>query len=67
MQIYLAYHPDLRALSVTTEDTAKQHYLDKARVDSNSMQFVLSTQPAAATTTSDMLLEASELKQLMHS
>lgn len=30
-QIYLAYHPELHALGVTTEDAAKQHYLDKGR------------------------------------
>eukprot|EP00887_Chlorella_sp_A99_P002549 scaffold6.g2549.t1 len=32
-QAYLAYHPDLHKLGVTTEDAAKQHYLDKGRAE----------------------------------
>ena len=32
-QIYLSYHPDLHKLGVTTEDAAKQHYLDKGRAE----------------------------------
>lgn len=32
-QAYLLYHPDLRSLGVTSEDAARQHYLERGRAE----------------------------------